>query len=286
MNTTDSHDRQKAVCIIPARYNSTRLPGKPLLAIAGRPMIVRVIEQTLAARNVGRALVATDDRRIMDAVRDAGYEAVMTRHDHASGSDRLAEAARALDDAAEFIVNVQGDEPLISPRTIDRAIEALRQDAEAQVATTCEAITRVADVLSADVVKVVTDERGRALYFSRSPVPYPRDAVRRSGSLHAALESDAALLATFRKHTGLYVYRRSFLLEYATWPPTTLERAESLEQLRILEHGFRIRVVEAEAASIGVDTPEDLARVRQIYESQLKVKSRWSKVSIADLIDL
>ncbi len=269
MNITDSHHRSKAVCIIPARYNSTRLPGKPLLAIAGRPMIVHVVERALTARNVGRAIVATDDRRIFDAVRDAGYEAVLTRRDHASGSDRLAEVAAALETDAELIVNVQGDEPLISPLTIESAVEALQQDAESQVATTCEPVTRIEDVLSADVVKVVTDERGCALYFSRSPIPYPRDAVRRAGSLRAALEADAALLATFRKHTGLYVYRRSFLLEYATWPPTELERAESLEQLRILEHGGRVRVVETNASSIGVDTPEDLERVRQIYESRI-----------------
>jgi 3-deoxy-manno-octulosonate cytidylyltransferase (CMP-KDO synthetase) len=253
------------VAIIPARYSSTRLPGKPLLEIAGKPMVVHVIERALAARRVTRAVVATDDERIRAAVEDAGYEAVMTSPAHASGSDRLAEAARAVGDA-RIIVNVQGDEPLVAPETIDRAIEALLEDATAQVSTTCERIERAADVLSGDVVKVVCDEQGRALYFSRSPIPYPRDGVGRHGSLIAALEAEPELLAAFRKHTGLYVYRRAFLLEYARWPQTALERAESLEQLRVLERGHAIRVVEAASPSIGVDTEEDLRRVREMLE--------------------
>ncbi|HEX8473419.1 MAG TPA: 3-deoxy-manno-octulosonate cytidylyltransferase [Pyrinomonadaceae bacterium] len=259
--------RPRAVCIIPARYNSTRLPGKPLLLIAGRPMILHVLEQAARARNVVRALVATDDRRIFDAVRGAGFDALMTGAHHRSGSDRLAEAA-AMHEDADIIVNVQGDEPLIAPETIESAVEALIDDAEAAVATTCEAITNVADVLSSDVVKVVTDERGHALYFSRSPIPFPRDAVQRHSTLEAALAGDASLLARFRKHTGLYVYRRSFLLEYSRWPQTALERAESLEQLRILEHGAKIRVVETAWASIGVDTAEDLERVRELIEKR------------------
>ena len=229
-------------------------------------MILHVLERALAARNVGRAIVATDDARIQDAVLSAGFEAVMTRADHASGSDRLAEVAAVLDDA-DLIVNLQGDEPLVSPRTIERAAEELARDDEAQVVTTSEAITDAADVLSPDVVKVVADARGRALYFSRSPVPYPRDAVRRHGTLAAALEAEPALLQTFRKHTGLYVYRRGFLLEYARWPQSTLERAESLEQLRALERGAVIKVVEADAPSIGVDTEQDLERVRKILEA-------------------
>jgi 3-deoxy-manno-octulosonate cytidylyltransferase (CMP-KDO synthetase) len=252
------------------------LPGKPLLEIAGRPMILHVVERALAARNVGRVIVATDDRRVLDAVLAAGFEAVMTRADHASGSDRLAEVAAGLDEA-DLIVNLQGDEPLVSPRTIERAAEELARDQEAQVVTTSEAITEAADVLSADVVKVVTDARGRALYFSRSPVPFPRDAVRRHGTLAAALEAEPALLQTFRKHTGLYVYRRPFLLEYAGWPQTELERAEALEQLRVLERGHAVAVVETAAQSIGVDTAADLERVRALLEevqgSKFKVQS-------------
>ncbi len=227
-------------------------------------MILHVVERALAARGVGRAVVATDDRRILDAVLSAGFEAVMTRADHASGSDRLAEVAAGLDDA-DLIINLQGDEPLVSPRTIERAAEELAHDDEAQIVTTSEAITDAADVLSSDVVKVVTDAKGRALYFSRSPVPFPRDAVRRHGTLAAALDAEPALLQTFRKHTGLYVYRRPFLLEYARWPQSTLERAESLEQLRALERGAVIKVVEADSPSIGVDTEQDLERVRKIF---------------------
>jgi 3-deoxy-manno-octulosonate cytidylyltransferase (CMP-KDO synthetase) len=227
-------------------------------------MILHVVERALAARNVGRVIVATDDRRVLDAVAAAGFEAVMTRADHASGSDRLAEVAAGLDDA-ELIVNLQGDEPLVSPRTIERAAEELAHDREAQIVTTSEPITDAADVLSPDVVKVVTDARGRALYFSRSPVPYPRDAVRRHETLAAALAAEPALLQTFRKHTGLYVYRRAFLLEYTRWPQSTLERAESLEQLRALERGAVIKVVEADSPSIGVDTEQDLERVREIF---------------------
>ena len=252
------------VCIIPARYSSSRLPGKPLADIAGRPMVVRVVERALAARCVSRAVVATDDERILRAVREAGHEAVMTRADHASGSDRLAEAAAAV--GAEVVVNVQGDEPLIAPETIERAVAALVEDAGAAVATAWEPIDAAADVLSPDVVKVVLGEGGRALYFSRSPVPFPRDAVRRHGSLAEALAREPALVAAFRKHTGLYAYRREFLLEYAGWPPSALERAESLEQLRILERGHVIRVVEAAAPSVGVDTEEDLRRVREMVQ--------------------
>jgi 3-deoxy-manno-octulosonate cytidylyltransferase (CMP-KDO synthetase) len=229
-------------------------------------MIIHVVRRALAARNVARAVVATDDPRILEAVSDAGFEAVMTSPLHASGSDRLAEAAAALDEAA-VIVNVQGDEPLISPRTIERVVDALLNDDEALIVTTSEAISDKADVLSADVVKVLTDRAGRALYFSRSPIPYPRDAVRRHGTLEAALERDPSLLGLFRKHTGLYAYRRAFLLEYSGWPRTLLETTEALEQLRALERGVTIRVLEADTPSIGVDTMEDLERVRAIMKA-------------------
>ncbi|MGI9107077.1 MAG: 3-deoxy-manno-octulosonate cytidylyltransferase [Pyrinomonadaceae bacterium] len=268
MNHTDS--QTQVIAIIPARFHSTRLPGKPLLDICGQPMIVRVVERALAAQNVSRAVVATDDERIFAAVRAAGYEAMMTSAAHASGSDRLAEAAAALDERCDLIVNVQGDEPQISPRTIERAVAALAQDAAAACATVCEVVARASDVLSPDVVKVVTDERGHALYFSRSPIPYPREAVRRHGSLETALAAEPALLCGFRKHTGLYVYRRAFLLEYARWPASLLERAESLEQLRMLEHGAKIRVVETNESSIGVDTAEDLERVRAMFEAEVR----------------
>ena len=239
-------------------------------------MIVRVCERALAARNVSRVLVATDDERIRDAVRAAGYEAMLTSTEHASGSDRLAEAAAALGESFDTIVNVQGDEPQISPRTIERAVAALQEDTDAACATTCERVGDAADLLSPDVVKVVSDERGHALYFSRSVIPYPRAAVHKTGSLAAALEVEPELLATFRKHTGLYVYRRAFLLEYARWPQSALERAESLEQLRMLEHGAKIRVVETDESSIGVDTAEDLERVRALFAAE-KGSSSYDK---------
>jgi 3-deoxy-manno-octulosonate cytidylyltransferase (CMP-KDO synthetase) len=229
-------------------------------------MILWVAERALAARNVARAIVATDDRRILDAVRAEGFEALMTRSDHASGSDRLAEVAATLDDT-EVIVNVQGDEPLISPITIEMAVDELTGDDRLLMVTSSEIITEAADVLSPDVVKVVTDGAGNALYFSRSPIPYPRDGVRAHGTLEAALEKDPSLVKQFRKHTGFYAYRRRFLLEYSAWPQSALERAESLEQLRALEHGVMIKVVESPTPSIGVDTMADLERVREIMKA-------------------
>ena len=231
-------------------------------------MICWVVERALSARNVARAIVATDDQRIIDAVESAGHEAVMTRDDHLSGSDRLAEVAAVLEEG-EIIVNVQGDEPLISPETIDCAIEALLADEECSIVTTWEPIEFASEVLNPDLVKVVVDEADRAVYFSRAAVPYPRDAVRRHGSLESALVHEPALLTHFRKHTGLYVYRRSVLLEFATWPQSNLERAEALEQLRALEHGVKIKVIKASTSSIGVDTLEDLERVRAIVEKEV-----------------
>jgi 3-deoxy-manno-octulosonate cytidylyltransferase (CMP-KDO synthetase) len=237
------------------------LPGKALLDIAGRPMILWTVERALAARGVERVIVATDDERILEVVNSAGYEGVMTSPDHESGSDRLAEVAAELG-GVDAIVNVQGDEPFISPVTIERAIEAL-DDERVMIATASEPI-EATEVLDPNVVKVVTNESGRALYFSRQAIPFPRDAVGRYGNLETALAKQPALLDSFRKHTGLYVYRRSVLLEMTTWPGTELERSESLEQLRALERGVHIQVVEADGRSIGVDTPEDLARVRQL----------------------
>lgn len=227
------------------------------------------VERALAARHVSRAIVATDDQRIFAAVTGAGFEAMMTRSDHASGTDRVAEVARAFPEA-QIIVNVQGDEPLISPETIDRAIEALMAPGSdyVKMATTCEAITDVADVIDSAVVKVVLDENGRALYFSRSPIPYPNEAVHRHGSVRAALENEPALLSSFRKHTGLYVYRREFLLQYSSWPQSPLELTETLEQLRAIERGITIQVVEAAAPSIGVDTIDDFERVKAMLERE------------------
>jgi 3-deoxy-manno-octulosonate cytidylyltransferase (CMP-KDO synthetase) len=275
VNHTGANPATNSIAVIPARYQSTRLPGKPLLPIAGKPLVLWTVERALAARHVNRAIVATDDERIFEAVTSAGFEAMMTRSDHASGTDRVAEVAQAFPEA-QLIVNVQGDEPLISPETIDRAIEALTGPGYEQVkmATTWEAITDVADVINDAVVKVVLDENGRALYFSRSPIPYPHEGVRRHGSLREALENDPELLSCFRKHTGLYVYRREFLLEYSSWPQSALEQTETLEQLRAIERGVTIRVIEAASASIGVDTMSDLERVRVVMEREVTIAAK------------
>ncbi len=268
MAQTGKNSRKIAVAVIPARYGSTRLPGKPLLPIAGKALILWVAERALAAQSVSRAIVATDDQRIFDKVTAAGFEAKMTS-DHASGTDRVAEVARDLN--AEIVVNLQGDEPLIDPETIDRAVRELAADREVLMATTSEPIAAAAEVLNPAVVKVVIDEHGYATSFSRNPIPWPNQAVTRYGSIEAALRNEPALLFSFRKHTGLYVYRRDFLLEFAGWPQTESERAESLEQLRALAHGVRIKVVEAAAPSIGVDTVDDLERVRAIVERQTRI---------------
>jgi 3-deoxy-manno-octulosonate cytidylyltransferase (CMP-KDO synthetase) len=281
-----SDPKTKAVAIIPARYDSVRLPGKALLEIAGKPMICWVVERALAARNVARAIVATDDERIVSAVKSAGFEALMTRTDHQSGTDRIAEVAAALPDA-EIIVNVQGDEPLIAAATIERAVEAIEgegnwgtaekgnegtEKGEIGIVTTWEPMEFAADVFSPDIVKVVVDECERAIYFSRSPVPYPRDAVRQHGSLEAAILAEPALLTNFRKHTGLYVYRRDVLLAFASWPASDLEKLESLEQLRALEHGVKIKAIEASTPSIGVDTMADLERVREMMRGSFELR--------------
>ena len=269
MNPAGSNPNQVAVAIIPARYRSTRLSGKPLLPIGGRPLVLWVAERASAARNVSQVIIATDDRRICEAANSAGFEARMTRDNHKSGTDRVAEVARSLD--AEVIVNVQGDEPLIDPATIDYAVSALIADEEAQMATTCEPISDINDVLNPAVVKVTIDNEGYAKSFSRNPIPFPNQAVEEYGSIKAALRNEPALLFSFRKHTGLYVYRREFLLEFASWPQSESEQAESLEQLRALDRGVRIKVIKAASPSIGVDTFEDLERVRAILESEMKV---------------
>lgn len=236
--------------------------------IAGKPLIVHTIERALSAGSVSRVIVATDDERIADAVTAAGGEAVMTAADHVSGSDRVAEVAAGLPEGS-IIVNVQGDEPLISPDTIDRAVEALLADPAADIATVCEPITSLwEEVMNPNVVKVVVGADGNALYFSRSPMPFPREATLRYGSPSDAIEAEPELLSLFSKHTGLYVYRREYLLEFTKMPPTRLEQIEMLEQLRALENGARIRVVESAASSIGVDTEADLERVQAMIAEQ------------------
>lgn len=258
--------KHTTVAIIPARFASTRLPGKALIELAGKPMVCWVAERALAARNVDRVIVATDSKEIANAVRARGIEVALTSEHHTSGTDRVAEVAATIPEV-EIIVNVQGDEPLISPQTIEKAVDAMAEEMSkpaggAGIVTTWERIESKTDLLDPDLVKVVVDDDENAVYFSRSPVPYPRDAVKRHGSPDVALENEPDLLKLFRKHTGLYVYRRDVLLEFTKWPQTQLERIEALEQLRALAHGVKIKVVEACSTSIGVDTLSDLERVR------------------------
>lgn len=264
---TGQNPQQKVVAVIPARYSSVRLPGKPLLKIGEKPLIVWVAERAAAASTVSRTIVATDDPRIVAAVNQAGFDAAITRADHLSGTDRVAEVAHNL--RADIIVNVQGDEPLIDPATIDRAANALRDDPEALMATTSEPITEVSEVLNRSVVKVTINDEGYATSFSRSPIPFPEGAVAKHGSMEAALGAEPALLFSFRKHTGLYAYRREFLLQFASWPQSESEQNESLEQLRALDRGVKIKVVEAASKSIGVDTAEDLEQVRAIVAGEI-----------------
>ena len=272
-----SNPQAKAVAVIPARYSSTRLPGKPLLQIAGKPLIVWAAERARAASTVSRTIVATDDTRIADAAAAAGFEVVMTRADHKTGTDRIAEVAHNL--RADIIVNVQGDEPLIDPATINRVVSALFEDSAAQMATTFEPIENADDALSQSAVKVAFDDEGYATNFSRNPIPFPHQAVARHGSLEAALRQEPALLFNFKKHTGLYAYRREFLLEFTRWPQSERERAESLEQLRALDRGVKIKVVAAASQSIGVDTTEDLERVRELLEDNSRERSARSHES-------
>ena len=235
----------RAVGLIPARYASTRFPGKVLAPIAGRPMIQHVVERARQAKLLDLVLVATDDARVRDAVAAFGGRAVMTSPDHASGTDRIAEVARGID--CGIVVNVQGDEPTLDPASIDGAVAPLLDHPTVEMATLCTPLRDEAAARDPNTVKVVCDRRGFALYFSRACIPYYREAP--------------AGPVLWRKHIGLYAYRREVLLRLGALAPTALEVAERLEQLRALEHGIRIVVVETEHDAIGVDVPADIARV-------------------------
>ena len=250
----------KILCVIPARYASTRLPGKPLKDVAGKPMICRVYDRASQAKTLSGVVVATDDERILRAVEDHGGRAMMTAKDHPTGTDRLAEVAEAYPDV-DLIINVQGDEPLIEPSLIDELGRAFDGDAELQMATVMTPMEDEAEQKNPNNVKVVTDRNGCALYFSRSLLPYPRN--------------DAG--TPVYKHIGIYAYRRDFLLAYAKMAPTPLERTESLEQLRALENGYKIKCIRTDARFVGVDTPEDLAKVNEIYR-QMEGKEEAAKL--------
>jgi 3-deoxy-manno-octulosonate cytidylyltransferase (CMP-KDO synthetase) len=238
------------VGVIPARFASTRLPGKPLLSDTGRPLIQHVIEAARRAKSLDRIIVATDDRRIAEAVASFGGEAVMTRTDHATGTDRVAEVAAQLR-GARIIVNLQGDEPEVSGEALDRVVALLEGDPEAPMATLATAIRDEAIYRDPACVKVVCSARGRALYFSRSPIPCHRDGLPDPASSPRPI----AYL-----HLGLYAYRREFLLSIGSLPPSPLEAAEKLEQLRVLDAGYPIAVGIVEEASVGIDTPEEYRR--------------------------
>ncbi len=263
MELHGKNHQQKVYAVIPARLHSTRLAGKLLLDLHGKPLILHTVEQAKKACNIEKVIVATDSKEILKIVEASGNIAVLTSENHQSGSDRIAEVAENLPENS-IIVNVQGDEPTISPRTIESAVEAILSDDSIDIATTCEKIENINDVLSPDVVKVVCDKNDFALYFSRSPIPFPREAVKMFGSLENALREDKHLLALYRKHTGLYVYRREFLLKFTKFEQTSLEKTEMLEQLRALENGARIKVVEVLESSVGVDTAEDFERVKML----------------------
>lgn len=241
----------RVTAVIPARFASTRFPGKPLAPLLDKPMIQWVYERTCTSIRVDRVIVATDDERIAAAVRGFGGEVALTSPDHPTGTDRLAEVAAGLD--SELIVNVQGDEPLIEPLMIDQAVAPLLEDAGIRMGTLKTAVTSCEEFLNPNVVKVVCDRDDFALYFSRAPIPCARDLL-------ADLPTNWEQVQAW-KHIGLYVYRREFLLQYPQLPATPLENLEKLEQLRALEHGVRIKAVTTGAASLGVDTPDDLRQV-------------------------
>jgi 3-deoxy-manno-octulosonate cytidylyltransferase (CMP-KDO synthetase) len=246
--------------VIPSRYGSTRLPGKPLLDIAGKPMVQRVWEQACESR-AARVVIATDDERIFAAAREFGAEVCMTSTDHPSGTDRLQQVATELQLADDHIVvNVQGDEPVIPPAVIDQVAQNLKRNSEAGIATLCDPVTSVEELLNPNVVKVVYDLDGLAMYFSRAPIPWPREQFAES-------QDSLPAVNVWNRHIGIYGYRTGFLHRYVTWPPAALEQLEQLEQLRALYNGVKIHVARAiEKVPTGVDTEDDLVAVRKLFE--------------------
>jgi 3-deoxy-manno-octulosonate cytidylyltransferase (CMP-KDO synthetase) len=255
----------KVAAVIPARMHSTRLPGKPLIRIAGVPMIVRVLERARACPQLSRIIVATDDEGIFRTVAEHGGEARMTSPHHRSGSDRVAEVAAGLSE--ELILNVQGDEPLLPASTIRVLVEFALGCRDLTVVTAMVALPREQDIVNPNIVKIVADRYGKALYFSRLPIPYRKDSPL---NLSAGAASGRRLAGYF-KHIGIYLYRRDFLLQYVNFAPTPLEISESLEQLRILENGLPVYAVQVEEDSVSVDTAEDLEAVEALI-AQREIK--------------
>jgi 3-deoxy-manno-octulosonate cytidylyltransferase (CMP-KDO synthetase) len=247
----------KAVGIIPARWSSTRFPGKPLHLIAGKALLRRVWEQCEEAKNLDSLIVATDDMRIAEAAFDWGAEVALTSTSHCSGTNRIAEVARNAKQFP-FIINIQGDEPLVDPRLIDKIVEKLRSDRTIEIVTVAHRFEHPEDALSPHQVKVVVDLAGNALYFSRGPIPFQPP---RSGGLQSAEPEKGRSLSL--RHQGIYGFRRSALLQFVKWKPTPLERAESLEQLRALENGVKVHVLITAKGSPGIDTPADAKALEQ-----------------------
>ena len=243
--------KPEVIIVIPARFGSTRLPGKPLVLLAGKPMIQHVYERSKLAGRASRVIVATDDERIVKAVESFGGSARMTRPDHRTGTERVAEVA--AHEKGDIFVNVQGDEPLLDPVSVDTAIEALLEEPAASTATVATPIKTPADIMDPNVVKTVLDFDNNGLYFSRAPIPWVRDTASKIQVRHF-------------KHLGLYAFQRDALLEYPTLPQGELERIEQLEQLRWLENGWKIRVAEVEHDAVSVDVPEDVARVEKLLQ--------------------
>ncbi len=244
----------KIVCIIPSRYQSSRFEGKPLADLCGKPMIQHVYERVLSSPRVSYAAVATDDPRIFDAVKAFGGNAIMTSERHRSGSDRIAEAASLLDLAdTDIVVNIQGDQPLFNPIQIDEVAEPLVQDPDVSFSTLIYRIRRDEEITHPNAVKVVFDKDHFALYFSRATIPYVRDPGNR---------------ALYYKHHGIYAYRKAFLMAFTKLEEGHLEKLEALEQLRALEHGYRVKVVETRYDSVEVDTPSELQRVKRILQGK------------------
>jgi len=256
----------KTTAVIPARYGSTRLPGKPLIQIKGKPLIQYVYERVRSS-SVQQVIVATDDERIASAVRGFGGEAMMTSPRHRSGTERVAEVAAVID--ATIVVNCQGDEPLIEPKAIDEAVMPFAKDPAIMVTTLITPLQDVTDLGNPHVVKVVVDHQGFALYFSRAVIPYPTNLLeKRDDEAHTGNEviesSDKYGLTGYWQHIGLYAFRREFLLKLTALPPSPLEKREKLEQLRILENGYKIKTVICSTPSIGIDTPQDIERFRSL----------------------
>lgn len=251
-----------ALGVIPARYASTRLPGKPLVPLGKAPLIEHVWRRASTAAGFDRVVVATDDTRIADAAHGFGAEVMMTSPDHPSGTDRVAEVVRSSGDRYDVVVNIQGDEPLVTPSSLDRLIDAFEDDDAPSMATLAEPLSDIDELLNPNVVKVVRRRDGQALYFSRSPVPYHRGGS--GADLRAGLAARTGGLQGYLKHQGIYAYSRETLLALAGMPPSPLETDEALEQLRALEAGYSILVLDSDFRSHGVDTPDDVRRVLEL----------------------